>query len=215
MALVLLAGVCKLGLFASNNVNFTSNSLAKEAECLRNHKSTGVSRESVKALELPSLIPGPKAASCLVFWNSVGVESFTAQSLEIYHRPRVLSNAFRTLTESLQGSDRWPSEPRGFSFYVEPMDGGDTWDSPANKANDLQRCFSLCDLGISTATSYKFVTVFAWVSLLSHFFAQASGQSVSCLLMHIYASNIWNVFCICTSTMHMMYIGRHRYIGKL
>lgn len=34
------------------------------------------------------------------------------------------------------GSDRWPREPKGFTFYVEPMDGGDAWHISKSKRKD-------------------------------------------------------------------------------
>ncbi|CAK9031517.1 unnamed protein product, partial [Durusdinium trenchii] len=69
-------------------------------------------------------------------------------------RPKVLK--FTT------GSDRWPSEPKSFTFYVEPMDGGDELlpramtcgnmlqlPSYSSKEQLQRQLLKACDLGLS------------------------------------------------------------------
>jgi len=60
------------------------------------------------------------------------------------------------------GSDRWPRDPKGFTFYVEPMDGGDEvlpramtcgnmlqLPSYSSKEQLQLQLLKACDLGLS------------------------------------------------------------------
>lgn len=49
----------------------------------------------------------------------------------LFQYPYIVSICFSILVNMVlasagAGSDRWPSEPKSFTFYVEPMDGGDS-----------------------------------------------------------------------------------------